>query len=252
MADQHVFTADVESPGAEKKRSGWQTCLIGCLIVCVVLFVLAALVAFWISRNWRNWTADFSEQVIRQGMSESQLDPKEQEEILVQVGRVTQAFRENTISADQLGDLAQKLVKSPLFSLMMAMAIEKQYLAKSGLSEQEKTEGAVSLQRFIRGSVDEKINQAGIDAAMAHVATRNPNGGDWQLKNQLTDEDLRAFFAEAKKQADEAGVPEQPEEIDPSEEVRKIVDEALAGPAPELPRGPVPAEPVATEPVPAN
>lgn len=231
MAQEQLFTADVESPGAEKKRSAWQTCLIGCLIVCVVLFVLVALVGFWISRNWRNWTADFSTEVIRQGMAESQLDPQEQQEILVQVDRVTKAFREKSITADQLGDLAQKLVKSPIFSLIMTTAIEKQYLAKSGLSDQEKAEGALALQRFIRGTVDGTIQQAGIDAAMIHVATRNPNGGEWQLKNRLTDEELRAFFAEAKKQADEAGVAEQPEAVDPSEEVRKIVDEALAAPA---------------------
>ena len=217
--------------------------------MCVVLFVLALLIAFWVFRNWRNWTAEFSTQMIRQGMAESQLDPKEQEEIMVQVGRVTTAFKENTISGEQLGALAEKLMKSPLFSLMMTMAIEKQYLAKSGLSEQEKTDGAVALQRFIRGTVDEKIKQPGIDAAMVHVATRNPNGGDWQLKNQLTDEELRAFFAEAKKQADEAGVAEQPEEVDPSEEVRKIVDEAARA-APSVPAE-VPAEPAAAPAEPA-
>jgi hypothetical protein len=231
MAQEHLFTADVESPGVEKKRSAWQTCLIGCLIVCVVLFVLVALATFWISRNWRTWTAEFSTEMIRQGMAESQLDPQEQQEIMVQVDRVTGAFREKKITADQLGDLAEKMVKSPIFSMIMAMAIEKQYLAKSGLSEQEKTEGVVSLQRFIRGVIDEKIKEPGIDAAMAHVATRNPNGKDWQLKDKLTDDELRAFFAEAKKQADEAGVAEQPEAVDPSEEVRKIVDEVLAAPA---------------------
>lgn len=231
MAQEHVFTADLESPGAERKRSAWQTCLIGCLIVCVVLFVLVALIGFWVTRNWRNWTADFSTEVIRQGMAESQLDPQEQQEIMVQVDRVTTAFREQKITGEQLGNLAEKLVQSPIFSMIMATAIEKQYLAKSGLSDQEKTEGRVTLQRFIRGVVDQKITKDGMDAAMSHVATRNPNGGEWQLKNQLTDEELRAFFAEAKKQADEAGVAEQPEAVDPSDEVRKIVDEALAAPA---------------------
>jgi hypothetical protein len=113
----------------------------------------------------------------------------------------------------------------------MTSAIEKQYLAASGLSAEEKAAGMVSLQRFIRGTVDDKIKQPGIDAAMSHVAVRNPAGGEWKLKQPLTDEELRAFFAEAKKQADEAGIPEQPEKVDPSEEVRKIVDEALSAPA---------------------
>ena len=83
------------------------------------------------------------------------------------------------------------------------------------------------MQRFFRGAIDDKINEAGIDAAMAHVADRDPQG-HWKLRETLTDDQLRAFLAEAKKQADAAGIPEQPAEIDPSEEIKKIVDEALA------------------------
>ncbi|MGD9632614.1 MAG: hypothetical protein AB7G28_05875 [Pirellulales bacterium] len=247
MADEHVFTADVDGAPTEKKRSGWQTCLIGCLVVCVVLFVLAVLIALWISRNWRSWTADFATEGIRQGMKDSQLDPQEQQQIMVQVERVSQAFRDNAISAEQLGNLAEKLVKSPLFSMLMATAIEKQYLAKSGLSDEEKVAGSQSLQRFIRGVVDEKIKQPGIDAAMAHVADRRPNN-QWELRKTLTDDELRAFFAEAKKQADEAGIPEQPAEIDPSEEVRKIVDAALAPPAASPPTPPLETAPPAVVP----
>ena len=72
------------------------------------------------------------------------------------------------------------------------------------------------MQRFIRGTVDEKIKTAwhrrrdgsrrNAQSQRRRLATR---------KNQLTDEELRAFFAEAKKQADEAGVAEQPEQVDP-------------------------------------
>jgi hypothetical protein len=229
MANDHVFTAEVDGPTTEKRRSGWQTCLIGCLVVCVVLFVLAVLIGFWISRNWRDWTAGLATEGIRQGMSESKLPPQEQQEIMVQVDRVATAFRENTISNDQLGVLVKRLVESPLMSLMGASIIEQQYLAKSGLSDEEKAADSQILQRFIRGAIDEKINEAGIDAAMVHVADRDANQ-QWQLRQKLTDGELRAFFAEAKKQADAAAIPEQPAEIDPSEEIRKIIDEALAPP----------------------
>jgi len=64
---------------------------------------------------------------------------------------------------------------------------------------------------------------------MAHVADRDARGR-WKLRPTLTDDDLRAFFAEAKQQADAAGIPEQPADVDPSEEIKQIVDEALAAP----------------------
>lgn len=226
MAEEHVFTAEVEGPGTEKRRSGWQTCLMGCLVVCVILFVLVALVGFWIARNWRDWTANLATEGIRQGIAESQLPPQEQQEIMLQVDRVATAFREKTVSGEQLGKLAEKLFRSPLMSLMMTSAIERQYFAKSGLSDQEKAEDSQVLQRFIRGAIDGKINEAGVDAAMSHVADRDAHN-QWKLRQTLTDDQLRAFFAEAKKQADAAEIPEQPTEIDPSEEIRQIVDETL-------------------------
>jgi hypothetical protein len=232
MADEHRFSADVEGLGMPvERKSRWQSCLTGCLVVFVILIIVAVLVGFWISRNWRGLASSFGTAVIQQGVEASQLPAEEKQQIMVQVERVAQAFRENTISQKQLENLAHKLVESPLMSLMVASTIDQQYFAKSGLSNEEETEGRQTVQRFFRGSIDEKINEAGIDAAMAHVADRDPANGQWKLRQTLTDDQLRAFLAEAKKQADAAGIPEQPAEIDPSEEIKKIVDAALAAPS---------------------
>jgi hypothetical protein len=231
MADEHRFSADVEGSGAPvERKSGWRSCLTGCLIALVILVVIAILVGVWVARNLRDWAAHLATEGIRQGIASSQLPAQEQQEIMVQVDRVAKAFREKTMSFEQLRILAEKLAKSPLMSLIVASTIEKQYFAKSGLSDQERTEGSQTLQQFIRGAIDEKINEAGIDAAMAHVADRDAQG-QWKLRPTLTDEDLRAFLAEAKKQADAAGIPKQPADIDPSEEIKKIIDEAQGAPA---------------------
>lgn len=231
MADEHLFTADVEGPRVPTDGRGrWQSCLIGCLLVFVVLLVIAVLIGFWIARNWRDWTATGAGELVRQAMAESQLPPQEQQEIMVQVDRVGQAFRDHAISAEQFAQLAQKLVESPVMSLAAASMIDRHYFANSGLSEEEKTAGRQTLQRFIRGAIDKQIDQEGIDAAMKHIADRDARG-EWKLRERPTDDELRAFLAEASQQADAAGVAEQPAEIDPSEEIKRIVDEALQAPA---------------------
>ncbi len=163
---------------------------------------------------------------IQQGIDSSQLPDAEKQEIMVQVDRVAAAFREQRMSGEQLRVLVEKLVNSPLMSSIVASTIERHYFAKSGLSEQEQAEGSQTLQRFIRGAIDEKINEAGFDAAMVHVADRDAAQGQWKVREKLTDDQLRAFLAEAKQQADAAGIPEQPAGIDPSAEIEKIVDEA--------------------------
>jgi hypothetical protein len=103
MADEHLFTAEVERPATPvQRKSGWQSCLTGCLIAFVILVVIAILIGFWISRNWRNWAAAGSTGLIRQAMTDSQLPVQEQQEVLVQVDRVATAFREKKISSNRL------------------------------------------------------------------------------------------------------------------------------------------------------
>lgn len=230
MADEHLFTADVGNQAPTSGRSTWKSCLTGCLVTLVVLIVIAILFGIWVTRNLRSWAATFATEGIRHGIASSQLPAEEQRQIMVQVDRVATAFREKTISDEQLGNLMDTLVRSPLMSAMVTATVGKHYFAQSRLSGEEKTAGEQTLQRFVRGVIDGSIDQAGTDAAMAHVADRDA-GGDWKLRERPTDEDLRAFLAEAKKQADAAGVAEQPAAIDPSEEIKRIVDEALQPPA---------------------
>jgi hypothetical protein len=231
MADEHLFTADVEGPaGPTAGRNRWQSCLVGCLIVFVVAVVMAVLFGYWISRNWRGLAATGMTELIRQGMATSHLPPEEQQEIMVQVDRVAQAFQNDEITGEQAERLAELMFDSPFLSMIEVTTVEDHYFSKSGLSQKEQIAGRQIIQRFVRGAIDKQINQDGIDAAMSHIAFRHDPGPDdhWTIRDTLTDDQLRAFLAEATQRADAAGIPDQPTDIDPSEEVKKIVDQALA------------------------
>jgi hypothetical protein len=130
------------------------------------------------------------------------------------------------LSIEQLVGIVEEVVHSPLLTLFVVSAVERQYLESSGLSDEEKTEGRQTLRRFVRGAVDRKISEDASDAALSHVAEKQPDG-TWQLKQRVSDAELRAALAEAKRAADEAGIPEQPEAVDASAELKRIVDEAM-------------------------
>jgi hypothetical protein len=65
-----------------------------------------------------------------------------------------------------------------------------------------------------------------MDSVMMHVADRKDDD-HWELRQRVSDEDLRAALAEAKARADEAGVDEAPPKVDPSDEIKRIIDESL-------------------------
>ena len=68
-----------------------------------------------------------------------------------------------------------------------------------------------------------------LQEVMAPIAITTPDG-KMTPKDNPTDDEVRQFLAAAKQKADEAGIPDEPFELDIAAEFDKAVDQALAGP----------------------
>ena len=64
---------------------------------------------------------------------------------------------------------------------------------------------------------------------LAHIGERQDDG-NWKLREHASDQELRDLLATAKVPADEAGIPEEVEKFDPSDEFQLIIDQALTAP----------------------
>ena len=277
MAERHAFEDPRFTPEAQARREREQTdqadgaaayveppqrgcmksCLTGCLWISLVLIIVGVVLGYWIAKNWRNWAADVGSDAIKQSLDASELPEAEKAEIGVQVDRLAAGFREGRISLEQMIEIVRRLAESPLATSLIVSVVDSKYLASSGLSDEEKESGRKTLRRFARGVIDNRIPEADRDATLEHLADKRDDG-NWEIREQVTDEDLRAFLAAAQADADAAQIEDEPEVIDPSEELRLIVDEALGMP-PAMPAeaadpavGPEqPAEP-ADQPAPAE
>jgi hypothetical protein len=234
MSTAPMFDPYGDQRQAEKRPRNWLvTCLIGCLVMVVVAMVLFAVVAFWVSRNWRGWTSEAGSQVVMQMVNESDLPPQEKDEIEVQVDRVADAIRDGDMSLEQMGEIFEKLTQSPVMTTIIVSTADAKYINKSGLTDDEKAQARATVHRFVRGAMDRKIDEASVEEALEHIGDRQPDGG-WRLKDQVTDEELLAFLAIAESKADEANIPDEPEVFDPSDEVKQVIDEVMAEPQPEM------------------
>ena len=163
---------------------------------------------------------------VKQGINDSDLRDQDKQVINEQVDRVTKAYQDGDISNEQFVEILENLAESPVLFVAMVYAIDQQYIAKSGLSAEEKVEGRRTLERVARGLHDKSMTESDLDQAMPYIATRQADG-NWQLKEQVSDEELRAFLAECKQKADAAGVPDEPFEVDIGAEVKKAVDQVM-------------------------
>ena len=220
----------------ETKKSGMPGCLKGCLIALVIFLILGAIGVWWVAKNAKSWAGAGTAAIINQVIDESDLPAAEKEELKAESKRVTDGLADGSVSFDQLGQVITGFVESPLVPMFIVKGIEAKYLNQSGLSDEEKAEGKVTLERYISGLMSKQIPQNSIDQVMVHVADKDEQG-EWQLREQLSDDELRSFLAAAKQAADDASVAEDPEPVDPSDELKKVIDGVL-GPAVSEPETP--------------
>jgi hypothetical protein len=228
------FETGANAPEAPKKKSALATCLTGCLIAFVVILVLAIIAGVWAYRKFPEWAAMGISEGAKQVINETDLPEEEKADISIQIDRLAEATRERKLSLAQMGEFLQNLMQSPLMTTLAMSVIDKKYITPSGLSDEEKAEAQVTVQRFMRGAIDQKISDAEMKKALAPVSTEKPDG-EVELKETVTDDELKAFLTAAKEQADAAGIPEEVEAVDPSDEFQRLVDKTLGDGAAEVP-----------------
>jgi hypothetical protein len=219
--------------------------LAGCLIALAVVGVLVVALGIYAAMNWRGWASGAMNTAVEKGLAQSSLPEAEKQEVLAVVTSFTDEFEAGDISMEQFAKVMEELSKSPVLPAMIVMGIEKSYITDSELTDEEKADGSKQLSRFVRGVSEETISQTKIDdvtepihAAMSDPKKVSIHAGNINLElkqpGDVSTEELRAFLANAKAEADAASVPDEKIEVDWSDELQLAIDKAL-GRAPALP-----------------
>jgi len=214
---------------APRERSGWGGCLAGCLVGFMFAMLLMVSAGWWALSNWKSWLVIGGTQAIETSIDASELPDQEKVELIAELKRLRDGFGEGSISDKQMIQVAEALIQSPLIRIFVVTAVETHYVVNSGLDDKEKANARVALQRFAAGIMSKKIGQDDLDEVLSHIADRDAEGS-LIIRQLVTDEDLRAFLDAAAEKADAAGIPAEIEPIDPSDELKRIIDSALAKP----------------------
>jgi hypothetical protein len=215
------------------------TFLIGCFGMFVVGVLLCAGGVWYVRQNADKWVAAMVREVIVASINSSEIPAGEKTEVIAQIDRVVEAYKKGRIKPQDLEPMMKKLETSPAFLLIQTWGLEKAYLDPSGLPAEEKEAGRRTIERAFRGLCEQKITQQQFSGVVPQQQFQSAevkiDNGKTVVKqrrgpgNQLTDEEVRKLLADLKKLADDANIPDEPFEIDIGDEVKKLVDEVLAG-----------------------
>lgn len=215
-----------EEDYAPPRPSGCRNVAMGCGCAMGVLLLILTGLGVWIFLNWKQLAADFTKQVAADAVAKSSLPAEDKARVLKRINQLADDFQTEKVSFEQLKQVFQKVAESPLLPLGMVMAADEKYLKPSGLSNDEKDEGRRTLQRLARGAFEKRIPQNDTQEVMKLVMERQPDGSE-RLKQQLTDDELKAFLEKAKEKADAASVPDEAFEVNIADELEKAIDQVL-------------------------
>jgi len=226
----------------EPERSSSGGCLLGLALGCLGVFVVCVLLCagsvWYVQQNAGKLIAGMVREVLVASINGSEIPEGEKTEVIAQIDRVIDAYKAGRIKSEDIEPMMKDLEKSPVFLMIQTWGLEKTHLDPSGLSDEEKEAGRRTINRAFRGLVEGKITQEEFTSIVpqqqGQAQVKIDNGkpvatAKTSQPQALTDEEVRQMLADLKKLADDAEIPDEPFTVDIGDEVKKLVDQALAG-----------------------
>ena len=223
--------------------------LIGCLVALGVIVILVIIGVVVVALNWRSWTASAMRGGTVAAVRAADIPESEKPEIIAQLDRVTDGFRDASITFEQFGTIMESIFDDVgILEIGTIEVIAGSYLDASGLDDATKQAGRTALYRYQRGLYEGDISRSTFQAVIAPVnaTAQGGRGGSVQFssgsaeislqpKAGTTDDELKQVIENAKKEADHAEIPADAEPVDLSDAIKREIDDVLGPAAEQLP-----------------
>lgn len=215
------------NPSPEKKGlSGCAIAGIGCGVLLLLGVIIAGAGAWYVASNFRSLASGATTTVLKESIKELRLPADQQARIEQRIDELGSLYEQGTIDLEDFVPIMEKITQGPLLTAGAALMVERKYLDRSNLADEQKAQVRQAVQRFMRGSMDKAIPEATRDQVMQIVTTPG-SGPQRELKDTLSDAELLQFAEAAAEAADAASVPEKVEEVNLADAFDEAVDAAL-------------------------
>lgn len=188
----------------------------GALKVLAIIFLVLVLVCggigTWIYLNFRSLVVGAVLEPMKAMIAQSNLPQDQKDRMTTQAEELAKDYEEGRISGTQMGLIAQALSEGPFFTLLQLDKVRTEYEKVCKPTEEDLAQAVLTFSRFQRGVVEETIRQGRIDDTMADMLVEDAESKE--VRSDLSAEELTAFVAQLKQEADDAGVPVEPYQAD--------------------------------------
>ena len=215
------------NPGASLPDT---TNLGGCMgIVFVGILILFGL-GFWAWIQSPQWFAALVDNRMEAGINDSSLSDSEKGELLEVIYNMTGNFRSGTLVWKDLPNIIDAVSESEFAPLAFSIFIEASIISPSGLTDSEKQFAHQQLMRLQWAEMNDKVPDEQMESIWRQIGGTQQEAKSIHLKNDLSDDQLRAFFKECETVMNQFEVPLNPFDIDPSDALKNALKDYLSEP----------------------
>jgi len=223
-------------PGQRKAANSW---LVIILVALFMFLLFMGTIVYFIWAYKDKMIATTVNLGIHAVLTETPLPQEQKKLIIEQTDRVYEAFLDNRIVIEDMIVVVEHLLNGPVLPMGAVYFALNHYIEISEMTQTQKAVAQLQVGRMARAGVEEKINtqaiQLIVDIIKTPVDPNNPSKKMTSLiKENLTVQELDQVLELAQQLADGVSIPNEPYTFDPSQHIKKAVDQLL-GPTPGTP-----------------
>ena len=220
--------ADEEPKGSKGKK--WLGCCCGGL---VLVAILCAGGAYWGGSYLKAFLPEILAEELNRIAESSGLPQEQIDALKAEVERLRAGIEDGKVDWEEFGEFFNNYDDEPLFALVAVQAFDMGVLEPSELPPEEKETARRSVHRFARGLDEGSIPLYRAYDLFGVERSQDFGGGNVEIRVETSEnpwetlDGIRSTVAEAKRFADEAGVPDEPYTLDVASHFAGVVDDLV-------------------------
>jgi len=195
-------------------------------IICLALVLACGGAVTYIYLNFRSLVAGIIRGPVLQQIQSAELPADQKAGIARTIDQLTEDFKNDRLSYQQLAGIFERLGHGPFFVVVEMESAKSLCLGVCQPAAEERGRMSRVFQRLQRGVVEGSVPPQRAEEALALIQMTD-SGKHRAFKPNLTAREARLFIDRIRQDADQAGVPDEPYQVDFAGQLQRAVDAVL-------------------------
>jgi hypothetical protein len=217
--------SNVFSNSIARRRGG---ILKGCLIAVTIAVVLLIIGGVIVAMNFKKWASSAVVMGLEAAVNVAEIPAAEKPEIVAIIKQVQTDYLNGDITLEEIGQVLTDFETNPAIAMGMVMQFEASYVTSSSITDEQKADARITLNRIAQGLADGTITWNDTESIIDHVSDVDADGTRvFRQPASVQPKEVLDAIEAARTIADDAGIGTEYVEFDLSDQFKAAIEKSL-------------------------